>query len=624
MPSPITLEAPVSTMRSSQTGKPIARVVFCIAAVFAVTAVLYAVPLSYRALTAALTYLFLVLIVSSLCGFRYAVFASFLTALGFSWLLPPVGVFWINDPHDVFALAAFLVIGIGVSHLSDRARREALNANQRRTEAVAAQQRFVDLVNSVEGIVWEADAQTFRFSFVSKQAERILGYPTEQWLNEPTFWKDHLHPEDRDWAVQFCLHATGENRSHDFQYRMIAADRRVVWIRDLVTVVVGNGRATRLRGVMVDVTERKRAEEELRAAETRFRTFVDHATDALFVHEEDGKIVDVNRQACESLGYTREELIGMVPHHFDEHVDAAFTAWVRKRLEAGEICTFETSHRRKDGTVFPVEVHMRPFWHGGRPFALALARDISDRKRAEEEHEKLRQLEEDLAHINRVSMMGELAASLGHEIKQPMAAAVTDAKTCLRWLMRDQPDLKEARDAASRMVEDTLRAVDIINRTSSLYKKGAPQRELVNVNEVVNDILALLRNEAIRYGISIRRELADDLPPIMADRVQLQQVLMNLMINSIDAMKGVDSTPELVITSQRDSKDQLLVSISDTGVGLPQEMGRIFDAFFTTKSHGTGMGLAISRSIIESHGGRLWAASNSGRGAIFYFTLPLL
>jgi signal transduction histidine kinase len=221
-------------------------------------------------------------------------------------------------------------------------------------------------------------------------------------------------------------------------------------------------------------------------------------------------------------------------------------------------------------------------------------------------------------------MMGELAASLGHEIKQPIAAAITNANTCLRWLKRDQPDLKEAREAASRMIEDAMRSVEIVNRTSSLYKKGAPQRELVNINEVIDEIVTLLRNEAARYDVGTRIDLCADLPRVMGDRVQLQQVLMNLIINSIDAMKGIDGTREITLTSQYDGSDRLLVTVSDTGVGLPPEIDQIFDAFFTTKPHGTGMGLAISRTIIESHGGRLWVVANSGRGAIFNFTLPTM
>jgi signal transduction histidine kinase/ligand-binding sensor domain-containing protein len=239
--------------------------------------------------------------------------------------------------------------------------------------------------------------------------------------------------------------------------------------------------------------------------------------------------------------------------------------------------------------------------------------------------ERLRQAQADLAHINRVSTMGELTASLAHEIRQPISAAVTDSKTCLRWLGRDQPDVAEAREAASRIIQDVTRASDIIGRIGSLFRKGAPQRESLDVNEVIQEMIALLRPEANRHSISIHAELANDLPQIMADRIQLQQVLMNLMLNGIDAMKDMSAPRKLTITSSRRHEDHryLLVSVADTGVGVqPEKAEQIFDAFFTSKPQGTGMGLPISRSIIESHGGRLWATSNVGPGAMFQFTLP--
>src|SRR2546427_5243830 len=249
--------------------------------------------------------------------------------------------------------------------------------------------------------------------------------------------------------------------------------------------------------------------------------------------------------------------------------------------------------------------------------------DITERKRAEEERERLRQAQADLAHVNRVTTMGELTASLAHELNQPIAAAITNANTCMRWLAAATPNLEEARAAAMRIVKDGTRAAEIIKRVRLLFKKGSPERELVDLNEVVRDMIVLLRSEATRYSISVRTKLAADLPEVVGDRVQLQQVLMNLMINGIDAMRDVDGTRELVVKSERGEYEQALVSVSDTGVGLPQQQAdQIFNAFFTTKSHGTGMGLRISRSIVESHGGRLLAAENSPRGASFYITLP--
>jgi signal transduction histidine kinase len=218
--------------------------------------------------------------------------------------------------------------------------------------------------------------------------------------------------------------------------------------------------------------------------------------------------------------------------------------------------------------------------------------------------------------------MGELTASLAHEVRQPIAAASTNANTCLRWLAGDTPNIEEARAAAMRVVKDGQRAAEIISRIRLLFKKGTPQHELVDVNEVIREMIVLLRGEAMRYNISVRMELEGDLPQVMGDRVQLQQVLMNLIMNSIEAMKDVDGARELSIKLERGEDEQVLVSVSDTGVGLPaQQAEQIFNAFFTTKPHGTGMGLRISRSIVESHGGRLWAADNPPRGASFYFTL---
>ncbi len=252
-------------------------------------------------------------------------------------------------------------------------------------------------------------------------------------------------------------------------------------------------------------------------------------------------------------------------------------------------------------------------WYG-------ISTDIEDRKRAEEERETLRA---DLAHGNRVSMLGELTASLSHELKQPIAAAMTNARTCSRWLKRDQPDVQEACAAADNIVNDGKRATEIIERLRSLYKKAPPQRELVDINEIIREMVVLLRGEANRYAVSIRTELAAEIPRITADRVQLQQVLMNLMLNGIEAMKETGGV--LTVKSRLAQDGRVLISVSDTGEGLPAEKAdQIFSAFFTTKAQGSGMGLAISRSIVESHGGCLWANANDGRGATFHFTLPVV
>jgi signal transduction histidine kinase len=230
---------------------------------------------------------------------------------------------------------------------------------------------------------------------------------------------------------------------------------------------------------------------------------------------------------------------------------------------------------------------------------------------------------EELTRVSRVTMMGELTASLAHEIKQPISAALINANACVRWLARDEPAIVEAREAAAGIADAVNRASEIMSHIGGLFQKAAPRRESMDVNEVIQEMVALLRGEATRYEISIRRELQGGLPKVVGDRVQLQQVLMNLTLNGIEAMKESDSVKEITVTSEA-GDGELVVSVSDTGTGiLPQHADRIFDAFYTTKPHGIGMGLAISRSIVESHGGRLWATSNAGPGANFHLTLPI-
>jgi PAS domain S-box-containing protein len=311
----------------------------------------------------------------------------------------------------------------------------------------------------------------------------------------------------------------------------------------------------------------------------------------------------------------------MTAVHLDDRERAARSFW--EGVHSGQGFAMETrSLRAQDGTYR---------WHLNQAVPLRDAEgrvlkfvgtttDIDDQKRAEE---ALRLAQAELAHINRVTTMGELAASLAHELSQPISGTLTNANVCLRKLGRDKPELDEARAAVTRIVRDAQRAAEIINRIRSQFEKGSLNQETLGVSEIIHDTVALLRGETVRHNISVRTELAADLPQIVGDRVQLQQVAMNLIVNSIEAMKDVDGIREIVINSRRAENEQILVSLSDTGRGIPPQFAeQIFDPFFTTKPHGTGMGLRISRSIIESHGGRLWAVCSPGRGATFHLHLP--
>jgi PAS domain S-box-containing protein len=320
------------------------------------------------------------------------------------------------------------------------------------------------------------------------------------------------------------------------------------------------------------------------------------------------------RPAASMIGMHVSDLTGM---EFFEHKLRPFL----DRCFAGETVRFEEWFDNALGHRF-LAVSYSPLRSDSQQVeaALVITRDLTDLSRASD---ALRQAQADLAHVSRMTTMGELTASLAHEVNQPIAAAVTGASTCVRWLTRDEPDLAEAREAALGVVRNARRAADIINRIRSISRKGDSIRQWVDINEVILEIVALLSNEAHRYSISIRTDLDANLPKVLADSVQVQQVMMNLIMNGIDATKDVDPLRELSIRSQNAEDRQRMISVSDTGVGLPpQQANHIFDAFFTTKAHGIGLGLQISRTIVESHGGRLWATDNSPRGASFYFTLP--
>jgi PAS domain S-box-containing protein len=725
---------------------------------------------------------------------------------------------------------------------------------------------------------WERDLRTGHVS-LSDEACDIFGMKPVDLPDWHGRWLNLIHPEDRPRAAEAAAAALRRGGPrYDIEYRVVRPDgtERIVHSQGDVTWDE-SGQPLRQFGVMQDITELRKAENQLRVSEARFRTFVDYATDAFFLLDDSSTVLDVNRQACESLGYSREELIGKRRTEFDIGLDEPSIQQLKERMLAGEVVTFETGHSRRGGASFPVEVRVGQFEQGGRRF-LCLARDISERKRAEdalreseerfrtlvqfsfdvywetdaqhhftrqefaesladapapgsetgktrwevpflepdeeawrkhretldahlpfrdfelarptpdggkryvsvsglpvfdksgrfigyrgvgrhitdrkraeealrrseaylaeaqrlshtgtlafnatapvywsdesyriwgldpqqglpnretvlqrihpddrervnaeteegvrqkrdfalefrivlpdgtvkyieasgrplfsadgelvemvathvdvterkraqEERERLHQLESDLAHVNRVSIMGELAASLAHEILHPIATARNNARAGMRFLERTPPNLGEVKEALACVVNDADRAKDIVNRLRDHVKKAPPRRELFDLNEAIDEVIEMVRNAIDRNGVSARTQLMERMSSVQGDRVQLQQVVLNLILNAVEAMSSVAADArELSISTGQYHTSNVLVAVQDTGPGIdPEHLERIFAPFYTTKTSGIGMGLSICRSIIAAHGGRLWAEPNQPRGAKFQFTLP--
>ena len=462
---------------------------------------------------------------------------------------------------------------------------------------------------------------------LSEEFYRIYGFDPAQGAPSWEEYFERVHPEDRLKWTDTIERAIAEKTDYDQEFRFCLPNGKVKWIRTVGHPVLSDaGDLEQFVGSSTDITERKHAEEALRSSEA----YLSEAQN--LTHTGSCAMAGANRETV----YWSDEMFRLFGFDPQQGLPM-FDQWLqrihpddRDKVNLASESTFLTKVNcdvefrivEPDGTVKHIHGIGHPVLSATGELVQVLGTmvDVTERKRAEEARDRLRQLEDHLAHINRVSTLGEIAASLAHEIKQPIAAAITSANSCIEWLAHQPPNLDRARAAAARIDKYGNRAAEIIDRIRSFYKKSPPQRELVDVNGIIQEMLTLLKGEADRYSVAMSTELATELPKVTADRVQLQQVFMNLMVNGIEAMS--DSGGELTVNSQLEN-GQLQFSICDTGVGLPTEkMDQIFSAFFTTKPQGSGMGLAISRSIVESHGGRLWATANEGRGATFHFTWP--
>jgi len=506
------------------------------------------------------------------------------------------------------------------SSIRDIADRKQAEEALRQSETYLAEAQKLSHTGS-----WAFDIASNKYVYVSEECRRIFEldgqeYPTREALSRL------IHPEDWGRVQGDFEKLLRERVDTSTEFRIVLPSGAVKHIQTTRHPVLNHaGEAITIVGTVIDITERKRAEESLRESEERFRVGFEDAAVGITLVDTRGYAIQCNPALAKMLGYSEEEVRRMVFTDFTFPDDRELDWGLYRELMTGVRKKYEVDKRyvTKDGRLIwgHLIVSLVRDSDGAPKYALRMTEDITERKRAEQEREKLRQLEADLARMDRVSMLGELAASLAHEIKQPIAAAATNAKTCLRWIQRDPPEMQKAREATERIVKNVMRAAEIIDRNRSLYRRDTPKRQIVNLNQLIREMIALLHDAANRHSVSIHAALDAPLPAISADRVQIQQVLMNLMLNGIEAMN--DTGGELTIRSKTTEEGHVLVSVSDLGVGLPVENPeRLFDAFFTTKPQGSGMGLSISRRIIESHAGRLWATANPGRGATFHFTLP--
>jgi len=486
-------------------------------------------------------------------------------------------------------------------------------------EALRDSEERMSLAADAAGlIVWTWDVRRDEV-WLSDKDRAFFGFSQREKLNADRV-RSIVHSEDRQFVRQLVENSLRTREEIEAEYRVVLPDGKVRWVTRRGRVEFdGNGEPTCERGVLLDITERKQAEE-------KFRLATEASPSGIVLVNDRGRIVLVNTHVEKLFGYEREELVGetvdvLVPERFagqhPAHREQFLAAPTARAMGADR----ELFGRRKDGSEFPVEIGLNPIQTPEGTLVLAAVVDISARKLAEAEALQHR---EEVGHLSRVAVMGEMAASIAHELNQPLSGIISNASAGQRFIDRGDVDLRELRELLADIVADGRRAGDVIRGLQSMVKKGSPTRQRVNLNELVMNVVRMIGPNAAHHSCDVQTLLDPDLPPIEADPIQLQQVLINLVINAFDAMCNTSlSRRKVVIATERNGDGAVCMSVRDYGTGIPEEAReRLFDHFFTTKAEGLGMGLGIVRSIVESHAGTVAAENVDGGGARFHLTLP--
>jgi len=510
--------------------------------------------------------------------------------------------------------------------------RDVTERKQTEDELQRSQKQYQALVHSIDGIVWEADAETFTFTFVSPQAERLLGYPVERWLTEPDFWSNHIHPEDRDWAINFCLTATAERRTHQLDYRMIAADGRTVWVHDLVSVIVENGRPVKLRGVISDITVRRQAETALQESEARYRTLVEGSIQGISIVAQ-GKFLFANSAFAAMLGYESPEvLLGRtVWEHVAPNEHDRLQGYQAARLRGDPAPTrYELQAVKQDGDSIWLEHMVSPIMWQGAPAFLITAYDITERKQAEEEKQ---QLQTQLFQAQKLQALGTLAGGIAHDFNNILTMIIGFSELVQQAI----PVGTISHNNLEEVLKAAHRAKNLVRQILTFSRPSEQQQQVIELHPIVTQTLRFLWAIA-PSTVTIRYDLDHTAGRVRTDSSHIHQVLMNLSINAIHAMKEKGGVLEISLQQVEIEGDfarlhpplqpgrHLTLTVRDTGGGIaPEVLPRIFDPFFTTKpsGEGSGLGLSVVYGIVRRHQGAITVESQLGSGTTFTVYLPV-